>query len=78
MENVVFSVPCPYGQGTIEVYLPNDSESTEWRIINADGVCRLDTALDCGGSGRGYGDASIALRDALMVSSGYDDPNRLS
>lgn len=60
----------------IEVYGEPENACYEWRIIENDGVVLKDT-IDDGTKycpGRQYGSAEIALRDALMVASGMNDP----
>jgi len=72
---VIHQIEAPYSlTRRIEVYGDPEMGWYEWRIIDeAHGVIR-DTGLDNNRSGRGYGSAGIALRDALMVESGLGDP----
>ena len=60
----------------IQVYGEPENACYEWRITENDGVVLKDT-IDDGNAfftGRQYGNAEIALRDALMVASGMADP----
>jgi hypothetical protein len=68
-DEVIHSVPLPYHKGRIEVYSTR-SGIYECRYLTADGV----TFRDSGWSNQCYPNASIALRDALMVASGIN-PN---
>lgn len=73
----VYSIPSPYTtDGTIEVYGEPENAWYEWRILNADGKAQQDTGREGDGRfrGRQYGQAEVALRDALMVDSGLPDP----
>jgi len=74
-----YKIPAPYtSDHTIEVYGDGDNGWYEWRTIEGDTVTQ-DTGTDGTGSfrGRQYGSPEIALRDALMVMSGLDDPHLL-
>jgi len=73
--NIIFSVPAPYSTTSkVEVYEVNDNACYEWRIIDGGRIVQ-DTGTE--GTvyvrGRQYGNSVIALRDALMVSSGLED-----
>lgn len=63
---IVYKIPTPYGMGErdrIEVYGEADMGSYEWRVV-VDGRVTRDTKTE------GYGCAEIALRDALIATSG--------
>lgn len=73
----IYSVPSPDVEGaSVEVYGDPANACYEWRIVDGGRVVR-DTGVEGNGGfrGRQYGQAEIALRDALMVASGLDDPN---
>ena len=65
---VMYRVPAPYNDGMIEVYGDPENAWYEWRIL-ADERIVQDTGVEA----RQYGQAEIALRDALMVASGLED-----
>ena len=65
----VYTIPAPDSLGAqIEVYGEPENAWYEWRIIDGGRTVR-----DTGSEGRQYGQAEIALRDALMVASGLKD-----
>ncbi len=58
----IYSIPAPYTVGgLIEVYGEPENGWYEWRIIDGGRTVR-----DTGAEGRQYGNAEIALRDALI------------
>lgn len=65
---VMYRVPAPYNGGMIEVYGDPDGAWYEWRILDGERIVR-----DTGVEARQYGQAEIALRDALMVASWLED-----
>lgn len=68
----IYTVPSPDSlSATIEVYGEPENAWYEWRILDGGRTVR-DTGNDGHGAfqGRQYGQAEIALRDALMVASG--------
>lgn len=73
VRTVVYSVAAPYSNGIIEVYGDPENAWYEFRLIEAGGRVLYDTASESS-AGRGYGNAAIALRDALMRESGLHDP----
>lgn len=65
----IYTIPAPDSLGaTIEVYGDPDNAWYEWRILDGGRVVQ-----DTSSEGRQYGQAEIALRDALMVASGLRD-----
>ncbi len=71
MIKTLYRIPAPNSfSAEIEVYGDPQNAWYEWRIIDS-GIFVKDTIND--GQGRQYGQAEIALRDALMFSSGVDD-----
>lgn len=60
----------------IEVYGDPENACYEWRIIDGGRIVQ-DTGIEGNAAfqGRQYGQAEIALRDALMVASGLPDPS---
>ena len=65
----IYTIPAPDSQNaTIEVYGDPDNAWYEWRIIDGGRIVQ-----DTSSEGRQYGQAEIALRDALMVASGLKD-----
>jgi hypothetical protein len=75
----IYTIPAPNSGGaTIEVYGEPENAWYEWRILEG-GEALKDTGQEGhpGFRGRQYGQAEIALRDALMVASGLADPNLL-
>jgi hypothetical protein len=68
----IYAIPAPDSmRATIEVYGDQDMGWYEWRILDAGRVV-YDTGTE-GNShcwGRQYGQAEIALRDALIYASG--------
>lgn len=64
----IYSIPAPYYlDAVIEVYGDPENVWYEWRIVDGGRVVQ-----DSGTEGRQYGQAEIALRDALMVATGLD------
>lgn len=62
----IYSIPAPDSiRSMIEVYGEPENAIYEWRIINGKNVVH-----DTGKEQRQYGQAEIALRDALMFASG--------
>ena len=73
--NTVYTIPAPDSLGAfIEVYGEPENAWYEWRIIDGGRVVQ-DTGTEGHSAfqGRQYGQAEIALRDALMVASGLKD-----
>lgn len=60
----IHSIPVPFSMGDamIEVYGEPDMGAYEWRVV-ASGKVERDT------KNQGYGNAEIALRDALIAMS---------
>jgi hypothetical protein len=56
---VLYTMPVPYGDGVVEVYGDSDMGSYEYRVVVA-GKVTYDTVS------AGYGNPSIAMRDALV------------
>ena len=78
MEKVIYSIPAPDSlSGVIEVYGEPENAWYEWRLIDGDAIVTYDTGTEGHHAfqGRQYGQAEIALRDALMVASGLPDPS---
>lgn len=75
---IIYNIPVPYSMGDrmIEVYGDPEMGWYEWRV-QAGYRTEQDTGSEGSGSFRGrmYGSAEIALRDALMVTSGMADPS---
>lgn len=72
MIKTIYAVPAPDSLGAqIEVYGDPENAWYEWRILDAGRRVR-DTGKEGLGAfqGRQYGQAEIALRDALMFASG--------
>ena len=70
----IYTVPAPDSlSAQIEVYGEPENAWYEWRIIDGGRTVR-DTGTEgrsaCACQGRQYGQAEIALRDALMFASG--------
>ena len=62
----IYTVPAPDSiSAVIEVYGDPENAWYEWKIIDGGRAVR-----DTGNEGRQYGQAEIALRDALMCASG--------
>lgn len=77
MPKTIYSIPAPDSLGAvIEVYGEPENSWYEWRILEG-GKAIKDTGKEGHSAfkGRQYGQAEIALRDALMVASGLADPN---
>jgi hypothetical protein len=71
----IYTLPAPDSMSaTIEVYGDPDNAWYEWRILDG-GRTVQDTGTEGHGAfrGRQYGQAEIALRDALMAASGMED-----
>jgi hypothetical protein len=63
----IYTIPAPDSLGAqIEVYGEPENAWYEWRIIDGGRTVRDTGAFH----GRQYGQAEIALRDALMFASG--------
>lgn len=61
---LIHTIQHPYDwNAIIEVYGNPDMGWYEWRIINVEGTILKDT------KNQGYGQAAIALRDALIYST---------
>lgn len=74
----LYKMSSPYSMTQyIEVYGDPENAWYEWRIVGEDGRIIQDTGKEGSGSfrGRQYGNSGIALRDALMVETGLDDPH---
>lgn len=64
MTETIYKIPAPHSnEQQIEVYGDPDMAWYEWRIIDAQGQTIIDTR------NRQYGQAEIALRDALTYAS---------
>jgi len=75
VSKTIYSIPSPDSMGAvIEVYGEPENAWYEWRIIDG-GRTVQDTGTEGHSAfqGRQYGQAEIALRDALMVASGLKD-----
>ncbi len=72
------AVPYSMGDRMIEVYGDPEMGWYEWRVLDGQRT-EKDTGTEGIGKSRGrmYGSPEIALRDALMVTSGMDDPGLL-
>ena len=71
----IYTIPAPDSLGAvIEVYGEPENAWYEWRILDGGRVVQ-DTGKEGHSAfqGRQYGQAEIALRDALMVASGLKD-----
>jgi hypothetical protein len=78
MIKTLYRLPAPDSRtAEIEVYGEPENAWYEWRIIDGGRTVR-DTGTEGHSAfqGRQYGQAEIALRDALMVASGLLDPYR--
>ncbi|EOD2764253.1 hypothetical protein ACJQQ3_004532 [Salmonella enterica] len=78
MIKTLYRLPAPDSRtAEIEVYGEPENAWYEWRIIDGGRTVR-DTGAEGHSAfqGRQYGQAEIALRDALMVASGLLDPYR--
>ena len=78
MIKTLYRLPAPDSRtAEIEVYGEPENAWYEWRIIDGGRTVR-DTGTEGHSAfqGRQYGQAEIALRDALMVASGMADPYR--
>lgn len=78
MIKTLYRLPAPDSRtAEIEVYGEPENAWYEWRIIDGGRTVR-DTGTEGHSAfqGRQYGQAEIALRDALMVASGLQDPYR--
>ena len=72
MLKTIYSVPCPDSlQGLIEVYGEPENAWYEWRLVDCGRIVR-DTGTEghAAFQGRQYGQAEIALRDALIYVTG--------
>ncbi len=72
MIRTIYTIPAPdSASATIEVYGEPENAWYEWRIIDGGATVR-DTGTEGHDAfqGRQYGQAEIALRDALMFASG--------
>ena len=72
----LYRIPAPDSRpAEIEVYGEPENAWYEWRIIDGGRIVQ-DTGTEgyAAFQGRQYGQAEIALRDALMVASGLADP----
>ena len=72
----LYRIPAPNSlTSEIEVYGDPENAWYEWRIIDGGHIVK-DTGIEGHEAfqGRQYGQAEIALRDALMVASGLTDP----
>lgn len=66
----IYEIPAPDSlDEKIEIYGEPEMGWYEWRIIDGGGRTVRDTSSERGG-GRQYGQAEIALRDALMFATG--------
>ena len=63
---VLYSIPCPYTSRIFEVYGPDGMAAWEFRIIENNKAI-YDTV------DRGYGCATLALRDVLNIGSDWDE-----
>ncbi len=72
MMKVLYTVDAPYSTDFIEVYGDSDNACYEWRILSAARDVVFDSASE--GAGRQYGNASIALLDALIYASDDETP----
>ena len=73
MIKTLYKIPAPDSLGAqIEVYGELENAWYEWRVIDGDGHILRDTGTEGHSAfqGRQYGQAEIALRDALMFASG--------
>jgi hypothetical protein len=80
MIETIYTIPSPDSlDAMIEVYGEPENAWYEWRIIDGGRTVR-DTGTEGSNfiQGRQYGQAAIALRDALMFASGLLDPNELT
>ena len=78
MIKTMYRLPAPDSRtAEIEVYGEPENAWYEWRIIDG-GLIVRDTGNEghAAFEGRQYGQAEIALRDALMVASGLPDPSQ--
>lgn len=78
MIKTLYRLPAPDSRtAEIEVYGEPENAWYEWRIIDGGRIVQ-DTGTEghAAFQGRQYGQAEIALRDALMVASGLADPGR--
>ncbi len=76
MIKTLYTLPAPNSMtATIEVYGEPENAWYEWRILDGGHIVQ-DTGKEghAAFEGRQYGQAEIALRDALMVASGLPDP----
>lgn len=67
-QQTIYKIPAPNAIGQIEVYGDPDDACYEWRIIDTGGKTIKDTRTG-GALGMQYGQAEIALRDALIYAS---------
>ncbi len=75
MLKTIYTIPAPDTlDSVIEVYGDPENGWYEWRIIEK-GKAVKDTGTEDHGTfqGRGYGQAEIALRDALMFATCLTD-----
>ena len=70
MIKTIYRIHAPYSMNTwIEVYGDTENASYEWRIIDGEHTTK-DTGTEGHRTlGRQYGQAEIALRDALIYAS---------
>lgn len=78
MIKTIYRLPAPDSRtAEIEVYGEPENAWYEWRIIEGERIVKDTESDGCEAfQGRQYGQAEIALRDALMVASGMADPYR--
>jgi len=72
---IIYTIPSPGSlSAVIEVYGEPENGWYEWRILDG-GRTVQDTGTEGPSAfrGRQYGQAEIALRDALMIASGLKD-----
>ena len=73
MSQIIYKIPAPDSMTyCIEVYGDRAQAWYEYRVLDGTGTVIVDTGSE-GSFGRQYGQAEVALRDALMWSTGMAD-----
>ena len=73
MSQIIYNIPAPDSMhNVIEIYGDRGQAWYEYRVLDGTGTVIVDTGAE-GSFGRQYGQPEVALRDALMWSTGMAD-----